>query len=395
MSKKKIITGIAIIIFVLIIESLYFWILPLKFNSECKNRIFPELEDKVEYAKKSVVGIIPESKDKSTVSRNGIGSGVIFKNDNNIYYVVTAAHVVEDINSSYKIFTINTKFSGEVVKADDNINFEIPDEDYYNSLLDAKIEYISDVTDLAILSFITDENLPILEFETKKLNIGDKIVAIGHPEGNRYIITYGTIKSNIKFVTMKTKKTNKEGTDMIMEHDAYLNFGSSGGVLISENMKIAGINIGGSFNLLGYFDKGFMIPYDIVQNVIRDWNPTKENLVHKVDSWSKDKVTIQVKDISKDNTSATLEIIDKNDNPISWETAFSIQKMSEGDNNWYNLASKGKSELLLNFVLPDENGITKMKIDWSKIYRPLSKGTYRIVKHTQFITLYSEPFTIK
>ena len=93
-------------------------------------------------------------------------------------------------------------------------------------------------------------------------------MCIGHPEGNRYFKSYGTITSDLKTVTTVTKSTGKTTTDKILEHDAYLNFGNSGGVAISENMKIAGINIGGAFTITGHFSKGFMIPYDIVEENI-------------------------------------------------------------------------------------------------------------------------------
>jgi len=49
----------------------------------------------------------------------------------------------------------------------------------------------------------------------------------------------------------------------------------------------------------------------------------------------------------------------------------------------------------MKVTTPDENGITKIQIDWGKAYGNLKKGTYRIVKNKNSITLYSAPFTIK
>ena len=40
---------------------------------------------------------------------------------------------------------------------------------------------------------------------------------------------------------------------------------------INENLKLVGINVGGSFSLLKHYKKGYMIPYDIVQKNINDW----------------------------------------------------------------------------------------------------------------------------
>ena len=141
------------------------------------------------------------------------------------------------------------------------MNFKIPDEKYYDSLLDGKIEYISKTDDLAILSFKYDGNLTVLNFETNKLSKNDKIMVIGHPEGNRYRISYGYIKSELKNVM----------GDKVIKHNAYMKQGNSGGVALTENMMIAGINISGNFTMLGHFKFGYMIPFDIVNNNIKTW----------------------------------------------------------------------------------------------------------------------------
>jgi len=167
--------------------------------------------------------------------RYGKCEGVYFKigynvdKKDNIYYVVTAKHVV--------------------------------DKEYYESLLDSKIEYISDTTDLAILSFEYDGDLTVLDFESEKISKNDKIMVIGHPEGKRYKITYGYIKSGLK---------DFRG-DKVIEHDAYMKQGNSGGVALTKNMKIAGINIAGTFTLSGHYRFGYMIPYDIVKSNIETW----------------------------------------------------------------------------------------------------------------------------
>ena len=390
MNKKKII--ITILITTIIFGILLFWLLPTNYEKECKEREYKELKKIAEKSKNSVIGIVPEEEVNGLTNHNGIGSGVIFSKKDNTYYVITAAHVVENTDIKYKIFTINTKFSGKTIKASEDVNFEIPDENYYASLLYGKIEYISNNTDLAIISFESKEDLPIMEFETN-IDINDKIIAIGHPEGNKYTITYGKIISNKKKRTISSKTTSKRKTDTIIEHNAYLNFGNSGGVVITKNMKIAGINIGGSFTLLGFFKEGLMIPYDIVEKNINKWNKNKDKPL-SINSWTKDKVTIKVSNKTKKKTNASITIEDRNDTPTSWGEEFSIQKMSEGDNKWYDLISNSRINWLKQISSPNEKGITKVEIDWSNIYGPLSSGTYRIVKRNGFISIYSEPFKI-
>ena len=260
--KNKNVLFIVISVFLLILAFIVIKeIIPIINEKESKNRIFNDMEVKSNDVIKGIVGIIPENDIDGLTNHNGVGSGVIFDRKENTYYVVTAKHVVDVENSKFKIFTKDTKFSGQNVKTDDNIIFEIPDDNYYKSLLDGKVEYLSNTTDLAILSFEYDGDLNVLEFENNKLSKNDKVMVIGHPEENRYQITYGYIKSGLK---------NVRG-DMVIEHNAYMKQGNSGGVALTENMKIAGINISGSFTLLGRYKVGYMIPYNIIQNNINDW----------------------------------------------------------------------------------------------------------------------------
>ena len=206
--KTLIITiGLFLIISIFIVFS---EIMPIFNEKESKNRVFKDMQNKSEESTKGIIGIIPENEVNGLTSYNGIGSGVIFDKKDNTYYAITAKHVIDKKDSKFKIFTKETKFSGEIVKADDKVNFEIPDENYYKSLLDGKVEYKSKTTDLAIISFNYDGKLKVLKFEEDKLSKYDKIMVIGHPEGKRYQISYGYIKSGLKTIR----------GDKILEHNA-------------------------------------------------------------------------------------------------------------------------------------------------------------------------------
>ena len=261
MNKKKIMSILLCVVIVIFISIAFFEIVPIVKEKDIKTRVFKDMESKSSEPMRAVVGIMPESEKDGLTSHNGIGSGVIFDKKDNTYYVVTAKHVIENQDSKFKIFTKDTKFSGETFNTDENVTFEIPDDKFYESLLDSKIEYISKTDDLAILSFEYDGDLTVLEFETNKLSKNDKLMVIGHPEGNRYKVTYGYVKSNLK--TFMNQK--------VIEHDAYMKQGNSGGVALTENMKIAGINVSGKFTILGHFRAGYMIPFDIVKSNIKTW----------------------------------------------------------------------------------------------------------------------------
>ena len=73
---------------------------------------------------------------------------------------------------------------------------------------------------------------------------------------------------------------------------------------------------------------------------------------------------------------------------------FAIQ-ISAGNEKWEDMITKENITLVVIAMQPNEDGITKMQLDWSKLYGELNTGTYRIVKNNGLLTLYSEPFTIK
>ena len=77
------------------------------------------MQDKSAHVVRGIVGIIHESEVNELTSHNGVGSGVIFDKKDNTYYVVTAKHVVDVKNNKFKIFTKDTEFSGQNIKADD------------------------------------------------------------------------------------------------------------------------------------------------------------------------------------------------------------------------------------------------------------------------------------
>lgn len=130
-------TIVVLITFIFIKE-----IIPILKEKESKNRVFKDMQDKSYDAVRGIVGIIPENIINGLSNHNGIGSGVIFEKKDNTYYILTAKHVIDMENIKFKIFTKDTEFSGQTIRASDIVNFEIPDDNYYESLLDGKVEYI-------------------------------------------------------------------------------------------------------------------------------------------------------------------------------------------------------------------------------------------------------------
>ena len=66
-----------------------------------------------------------------------------------------------------------------------------------------------------------------------------------------------------------------EKADTVVEHDAFLDPGSSGGPVFNESMALCGMNIGGEFDRWDHFEAGFMLDTPQLQSCIDDWKASR------------------------------------------------------------------------------------------------------------------------
>ncbi|MBU1094225.1 MAG: serine protease [Firmicutes bacterium] len=157
------------------------------------------------------------------------GSGVIFHETEDYYYAITNYHVV-DKHKNYKYQII------EVV-------------DYFENKYSAFVYEgsMSYELDLAIIVFSkTETALTILEIVDGEIEVGNNIIAIGNPLGERNVVSIGSV-----FKYNKTKTTDRYGEVKTNEflsviHSAETNSGSSGGMLLNFDLKVVGINYAGT-----------------------------------------------------------------------------------------------------------------------------------------------------
>ena len=122
-------------------------------------------------AKSGVVGIV-----STTLSGTGSGSGVIYKQVGDTYYLVTNEHVVDGTTELTIVYEKN------------GLLFEINDEDIELLGKDA-------TTDLAVLTFDSDEVFNVIPMaDSYSLEIGEFVFAIGNPLGFDY---YGTVTMGV------------------------------------------------------------------------------------------------------------------------------------------------------------------------------------------------------
>ncbi len=173
----------------------------------------------------------------------GEGSGIIYSEDG---YIVTNYHVIEEAIDS------------ESAKVE--VALEGSEE-----WIEAKIVGHDEVTDLAVIK-IEKTGLKAAEFgKSKELNVGDIAVAIGNPLGQEFA---GTVTSGIVSALNRTVTTDGRTYELI-QTDAAINTGNSGGALANSKGEVIGINTV-KIVATGVEGIGFAIPSDEALPIIKE-----------------------------------------------------------------------------------------------------------------------------
>ncbi|MDX9690997.1 MAG: serine protease [Acholeplasmataceae bacterium] len=174
------------------------------------------------------------------------GSGVIFFENDLFYYVLTNEHVAS--------LTPDTTTASYTLT--DYQNNEIKAYLYEGSL---SVEH-----DLAVLFFEkSDKVYPVIDLNQNPLSIGDQVIAVGQPEGQKNTITFGEVEAFTQ-TNVKNRYDETISRDFLaIKHTAYVNSGSSGGMLLNYNLELVGINFAGAEDE-GNHVYTFSIPVSII-----------------------------------------------------------------------------------------------------------------------------------
>ena len=174
-----------------------------------------------------------------------VGTGVIFSEDG---YILTNHHVVRGGSECY--VTLDSGYSMDVC-------FVAGDED----------------SDLAVLKvppgeLMTVGALPFASFgDSEQLVVGDPVYAIGAPRRLRGTLTNGIISAIDRDIEVEGR------TMTLLQTNAALNSGNSGGPLISERGQVVGINVAkymSDWNLDSVEGLGFAIPSAYLERIVND-----------------------------------------------------------------------------------------------------------------------------
>jgi len=169
----------------------------------------------------------------------GSGSGFVYKIEGDYGYVLTNQHVIDGA-TEIEI----TNIDGKVSKA------EKMGEDAYS--------------DIAVLRISKDDVLAVAEFgSSQDAKLGDTVFTVGSPVGKTYMgsVTKGILSGKDRQVTVSNQYVME-----VIQIDAALNPGNSGGPLANINGEVIGIN---SLKLAQseIEGMGFAIPIEMVKTI--------------------------------------------------------------------------------------------------------------------------------
>ena len=174
----------------------------------------------------------------------GQGSGVVMKEDG---YILTNAHVINNANAIEVTLYDKRQFTAEVVGQDE-------------------------LTDLAVLKINATDLIAAEWGDSDRLEVGSMVWAVGSPFGLDYTVTSGIVSGKNR---VESKPLPRNGTTYresphqeLLQTDAAVNPGNSGGPLVDSTGRVIGINV----SIVGeqFLGISFAVPSAIAQFVFEE-----------------------------------------------------------------------------------------------------------------------------
>jgi S1-C subfamily serine protease len=178
----------------------------------------------------------------TTETQRALGSGFVIDKAG---HIVTNYHVVRAANTIQVSFSNNERFKAKLVGVD-------PSTDVAVLRVDVKSRAL--------------KSLPLGNSES--VRVGDQVIAIGNPFGLDRSVTSGIVSA----VQRRIEAPNQLSISHVIQTDAALNHGNSGGPLLNAQGQVIGVNAqietGGQSQ--GNVGIGFAIPINTVKDVVAE-----------------------------------------------------------------------------------------------------------------------------
>ncbi len=144
----------------------------------------------------------------------GAGSGVAISSDG---FLITSAHVIDGGRRGVASFTDGHEAAVSLVGADP-------------------------LSDLAVLRADDADLVPAILGDAERLRVGQLVVAIGNPNGFGGSVTAGVVSGLGRSLPVGSRGGPRRIVENVIQTDAALNPGNSGGALVAGTGQVVGIN---------------------------------------------------------------------------------------------------------------------------------------------------------
>lgn len=180
---------------------------------------------------------VPQGPRKFKKETKGVGTGMIIDSRG---HILTNYHVVGNATKIDVLLSNGSSFQAKLIGSDPK-------------------------TDLAVIKISTKEQLPYVTYgDSDRVEVGEWVVAIGHPRGLDQTVTQGIISAK-----HRRGITDPSSYQDFLQTDAAINPGNSGGPLLNLRGEVIGVNtiiVSGSGGFEGI---GLSIPSNISQHVAK------------------------------------------------------------------------------------------------------------------------------
>lgn len=186
--------------------------------------------------------------------KQGSGTGIVFREDNENVYILTNYHVIQDANKAYVSFTEMEQVEATPVGADKQADVAV----IKVSKADLTAEGITDIS----IATIGDSD---------SLVVGDSVIAIGNAMGYGKTATSGIVSALNKELDFGDGSKSSS----LIQTDAAINPGNSGGALVDMNGNVIGMNTAkiATYEVEGM---GFAIPSNVFKPLVESIMGSKD-----------------------------------------------------------------------------------------------------------------------
>ncbi len=178
----------------------------------------------------------------SVMARNpldsSLASGFVYDTHG---HIVTNHHVIQDAERIWVTFFDRTRVEAEVIGSDADSDLAVLKVDYPAELLN-----------------------PVQLGDSANVKVGQRAIAIGNPFGQEWTMTTGIISAIGRVFPQQSGFSIAE----IIQTDAAVNPGNSGGPLLDSQGRVIGVNTFINSPVPGSVGVGFAVPVDLVKQVV-------------------------------------------------------------------------------------------------------------------------------